>query len=106
MFIATINPLGAGLSQTIGHSIKALLSKAGMNTNQFTAYSTWHATVSNALQQGVGFATIRRNARWARTSQAYFKFHNKLIQAPNITLRGQFRSNFKFFNVLISCSQK
>ncbi|XP_067204178.1 uncharacterized protein [Linepithema humile] len=62
LFIATVKPFGAISSQTIGHWIKRLLGKAGVDTNQFTAYSTRHAAVSAAYKQGVDITAIRRSA--------------------------------------------
>ncbi|EZA60816.1 hypothetical protein X777_13016, partial [Ooceraea biroi] len=83
LFIATTKPFDAVTAQTIGHWVKALLGKAGIDTNQFTAYSTRHAAVSAAHSRGVDIATIRRCAGWASGSQTFFKFYNRPIQAPN-----------------------
>jgi len=62
LFISTIKPYGPASPQTIGHWIKSLLSKAGIDTEQFSAYSTRHAAVSAAFNKGVDIATIRRTA--------------------------------------------
>ncbi|XP_070152512.1 uncharacterized protein [Polyergus mexicanus] len=70
-------------AQTIGHWIKTLLDKAGIDIKQFTAYSTRHAAVSTAHKTGVDIDTIRRSAEWAPGSQTFFKFYNRPIQAPN-----------------------
>lgn len=78
-----MKPYGAASSQTISHWIKALLSKAGIDTSQFTAYSTRHAAVSTAHKRGVDIATIRRSAGWAPGSQTFFKFYNRPIQTSN-----------------------
>lgn len=83
LFIATTKPFEAVSSQTIGHWVKALLGKAGIDINQFTAYSTRHAAVSAAHKQGVDITLIRRSAGWAPGSQTFFKFYNKPIQASN-----------------------
>ena len=83
LFIATVKPFGAISSQTIGHWIKALLKKAGINTDEFTAYSTRHAAVSTAHKRDVDIAIIRRSAGWTPNSQTFFKFYNKPIQASN-----------------------
>ncbi|XP_020297308.1 uncharacterized protein LOC109861882, partial [Pseudomyrmex gracilis] len=83
LFIATTKPFGAVSSQTIAHWIKTLLAKAGVDTNQFSAYSTRHAAVSNAHNRGVDIPTIRRTAGWAPNSQMFFKFYNKPIQTTN-----------------------
>lgn len=83
LLIATTRPFGAVSAQTIGHWIKALLGKAGIDTDQFTAYSTRHAAVSTAHTRGVDIDTIRRSAGWASGSQTFFKFYNRPIQTPN-----------------------
>jgi len=83
LFISTTKPYTAVSAQTIGHWIKSLLSKAGIDTNQFTAYSTRHAAVSAAHKRGVDIPTIRRSAGWAPNSQIFFKFYNRPTQTPN-----------------------
>ncbi|CAD6225619.1 GSCOCG00011843001-RA-CDS [Cotesia congregata] len=83
LFIGSTKPYGPASSQTIGHWIKSLLRKAGVDTNQFSAYSTRHAAVSTAHKRGVDISTIRRCAGWTPNSQTFFKFYNKPIQAPN-----------------------
>ncbi|CAG5090689.1 Protein of unknown function [Cotesia congregata] len=83
LFIGSTKPYGPASSQTIGHWIKSLLGKAGVDTNQFSAYSTRHAAVSTAHKRGVDISTIRRCAGWTPNSQTFFKFYNKPIQTPN-----------------------
>jgi Phage integrase family. len=83
LFISTTKPFTAVSAQTIGHWIKSLLGKAGLDTNQFTAYSTRHAAVSAAHKRGVDITTIRRSAGWAPNSQTFFKFYNRPIQTRN-----------------------
>lgn len=83
LLISTVKPYGAVSAQTIGHWIKSALNKAGIDTNQFSAYSTRHAAVSTAFRKGVDIDTIRRTAGWATQSQTFFKFYNKPMQASN-----------------------
>lgn len=80
LLIATRKPYNDASAQTIGHWIKNLLKKAGIDTEQFSAYSTRHAAVSAALNKGVDVATIRRTAGWTEQSQMFAKFSNKPIQ--------------------------
>lgn len=82
LFIATMKPYGPVSAQTIGHWIKKLLEKAGVNIEQFTAYSTRHAAVSMAHKRGVDIGVIRRSAGWSPSSNTFFKFYNKPIQVP------------------------
>jgi len=83
LLISTIKPYGPANPQTIGHWIKSLLSKAGIDTEQFSAYSTRHAAISNAYKKGVDIATIRRTAGWSAQSQTFMKYYNKPIQTSN-----------------------
>jgi hypothetical protein len=83
LLILTVKPYGPASPQTIGHWIKSLLSKAGIDTDQFSAYSTRHAAVSAAFNKGVDIATIRRTAGWSPQSQTFMKFYNRPIQSSN-----------------------
>jgi len=83
LFITTKKPFRATSAQTIGHWIKDTLQKAGIDTSQFTAYSTKHAAVSTDHKRGVDIVTIRRTAGWSPQSQVFFKFYNKPIYDPN-----------------------
>lgn len=80
LLIATVKPYGSVSSQTIGHWIKSPLTKAGIDTNQFSAYSTRHAAVSAAFNKSVDITTIRRTAGWFAQSQTFMKFYNRPIQ--------------------------
>lgn len=62
LLISIVKPHNDASFQTIGHWIKSLLNKAGIDTNQFTAYSTRHAAVSAAIKSGLNIDTIRRTA--------------------------------------------
>lgn len=74
LLIAIMKPFGAVSAQTIGHWIKTLLGKAGIDVKQFTAYSTRHAAVSTAHKRGVDIDTIRRSAGWTPGSQTFSNF--------------------------------
>lgn len=62
LFISTVKPHKAVTSQTISHWVKSLLQKAGIDTTEYSAYSTKHASVSAALRKGIDVSTIRRTA--------------------------------------------
>lgn len=85
LFISNMKPYKNVTSQTIGHWIKSLLSKAGIDTDQFTAYTTKHAAVSAAIRNGVDVDTIRRTAGWSQRSLTFAKFYNRPIQENNDT---------------------
>ncbi|XP_070521642.1 uncharacterized protein [Cardiocondyla obscurior] len=83
LFLSTVKPFGKASSQTIGHWIKALLGKAGVDIEKFTAYSTRHAAVSKAHKRGVDISVIKSCAGWSPGSQTFFKFYNRPVLNPN-----------------------
>lgn len=82
LFISTMKPFDAASAQTIGHWIKSLLGKTGVDTEKFSAYSTRHAAVSAAHKRGVDISVIKRSAGWSPGSQTFFKFYNRPIIGP------------------------
>lgn len=85
LFISTVKPHGPASAQTLGHWVKSLLVKAGVDVNVFTAYSTKHAAVSKAFTNGVDINTIRRTAGWSSTSSTFARFYNREIQDSDDT---------------------
>lgn len=83
LLISTIKPYKDVSAQTIGHWIKSLLSKAGIDTKLFSAYSTRHAAVSAAFKNEVSIDIIRRTAGWSQNSQMFAKFYNRPILPAN-----------------------
>ncbi|CAD6215481.1 GSCOCG00011220001-RA-CDS, partial [Cotesia congregata] len=75
LFLSTIKLFKEASSQTISHWIKALLGKAGVDVEKFTAYSTRHAAVSTADKRGVEISVIKSCAGWSPSSQTFFKFY-------------------------------
>ncbi|XP_057326848.1 uncharacterized protein LOC130668527 [Microplitis mediator] len=80
LFISSHKPYKNVSAQTVSHWIKSLLTKAGIDTDQFTAYSTKHAAVSAAFRKGVDVDTIRRTAGWSKNSKTFATFYNRPIQ--------------------------
>lgn len=66
-------------SQTLSRWMKETLSKAGVDTGMFTAYSVRHASTSCAFRGGVPIDVIRNTAGWTKESQTFLKFYNKPI---------------------------
>ncbi|XP_063980743.1 uncharacterized protein LOC135164392 [Diachasmimorpha longicaudata] len=85
LFISTKKPHKAVTSQTIGHWIKKLISRAGIDTGIFSAYSTRHAAVSKAFKQGVDLSIIRKTAGWSERSGVFARFYNQPIEPPKET---------------------
>jgi len=79
LLISTVKPHRNASAQTLGHWIKSMLFKAGINTNHFTAYSTRHAAVLAAHKAGIDIDTIRRTAGWSANSQMFAKVYNRPI---------------------------
>lgn len=51
LLLSTVKLYSSVSPQTLGHLIQSLLPKAGIDTDQFSAYSTRHATVSDAKKK-------------------------------------------------------
>lgn len=83
LFLATVKPFGTASHQTIGHWIKALLRKAGVDTEKFTAYSTRHPAASTAHKRGVVKSIIKSCARWSPGSQTFFRFYKRPVLTSN-----------------------
>lgn len=85
LFLTTVRPYGPASTQTIGHWIKSLLQKAGININDFSAYSTRHATVSAAFRKGVDINIMRKTAGWSPNSTMFTRFYNRPVQTSKDT---------------------
>lgn len=85
LLISTIKPHKDVTAQTIGHWIKSVMKKSGIDTEVFSAYSTKHAAVSSAYAKGVNIDTIRRTAGWSDKSQTFANFYNRPINPADET---------------------
>ncbi|XP_074107722.1 uncharacterized protein LOC141532986 [Cotesia typhae] len=84
LFLSTVKPHNPVTAQTIGHWIKSLLNKAGIDTEKFSAYSAKHASVSAAYRKGVDIDTIRKTAGWTEGSATFARFYNRpLTESSN-----------------------
>ncbi|XP_044581549.1 uncharacterized protein LOC123263077 [Cotesia glomerata] len=84
LFLSTVKPHNLVTAQTIGHWIKSLLNKAGIDTEKFSAYSAKHASVSAAYRKGVDIDTIRKTAGWTDGSATFARFYNRpLTESSN-----------------------
>lgn len=68
LFITFKKPYRDATAQTISRWLKIILHKSGLDTNQFTAHSTRHASTSAAARKGVSYETIRLAAGWTEKS--------------------------------------
>ena len=76
LFLSFKSPYKAVTTQTLSRWIKDMLTKSGVDTQRFTAYSTRHASTSTARRKGVGLDTIRRTAGWTETSSTFSRFYD------------------------------
>lgn len=86
LLITFKKPYHAASSQTISRWIKAVLKKSGVDTTQFSAHSTRHASTSAAYRKGVSLDQVRITAGWTSKSGAFAKFYNR----PVVSERGTF----------------
>lgn len=79
LFISYKKPYHKATTQTLGRWIKKMLKLSGVDTGQFKAHSTRHASTSAASRGGVSFDCIRLAAGWTRNSQTFANFYNRPI---------------------------
>ena len=79
LFISFKRPHKPVGSQTLSRWIKNVLSDSGIDTEQFSAYSTRHASTSAAKRMGVGIDFIRSTAGWTKNSKTFAKFYSLQI---------------------------
>lgn len=66
-------------TQTMSRWVKDIMSKCGINTEVFSAYSTRHAATSAAHRGGVNVDTILKTAGWTEKSNTFVKFYKRDI---------------------------
>lgn len=76
LFITSTRPFKAASKDTLSRWVKNVLQASGVDTTQFTAHSTRHASTSTALAKGVDIETIRRTAGWSASSQIFQRYYN------------------------------
>ena len=68
VFVTSRKPIHRAKPGTIGHWIKDTLSKAGVDTETFSAHSTRSASTSHAATRGVPVCDILKAATWSSQS--------------------------------------
>ncbi|CAD6225121.1 GSCOCG00011809001-RA-CDS, partial [Cotesia congregata] len=63
-------------SQTISRWIKSVLSASGVS-EEFTGYSTRHASTSSAFRKGLDINVIKSTAGWSKSSEVFARFYNR-----------------------------
>lgn len=84
LFITFKKPFRNATAQTIGRWLKTMLKRSGLDTDQFSAHSTRHASTSAAARRGVSYDTIRIAAGWTQKSSTFALFYNRPIIEDNV----------------------
>lgn len=79
LFITFKKPFREATAQTVSRWIKLILKKGGLDTTQFTAHSTRHASTSAAARKGISYDVIRLAAGWTEKSSTFARFYNRPI---------------------------
>ena len=82
LFISFRKPHGAVKKGTISHWIKAVLHKAGVDTEIFQGHSVRAASCSKAARQGVPLNVILAHGGW-HTSSTFQTYYNKPLVGNN-----------------------
>ncbi|CAK1595514.1 unnamed protein product [Parnassius mnemosyne] len=83
LLITFKKPYKQATAQTISRWIKSVLCESGIDTKEFKAHSTRHASTSNAKYLGVSLDIIRKTAGWSKSSENFAKFYNRPIEEDN-----------------------
>ena len=87
LLITTQKPYKAASRDTISHWIKNSLTKAGVDTDTFSAHSTRSASSSAKLTAGIPVERILHSAGWS-SSSTFEKFYKKTINSvPPICIK-------------------
>lgn len=81
LIITCKKPYNAASTQTISRWIKSVLSRCGVG-EEYSAYSTRHASTSLAYKKGVNIQIIKSTAGWSKSSEVFTKFYNRPIASP------------------------
>lgn len=81
LFISVSKPYKKISAQTLSRWVKNILTKSGIDTSKFSAYSTRHASTSAANRKGINFDTIRLSAGWSRDSKMFAEVYNRPLMS-------------------------
>ncbi|XP_011858818.1 PREDICTED: uncharacterized protein LOC105556344 [Vollenhovia emeryi] len=76
LFISLKKPHKKVSTQTLSRWVKSTLTRRGIDTETFSAYSTRHASTSAAKRSGVNIDTIKKTAGWTKASETFTKVYN------------------------------
>ena len=78
LIITIRKPHVAASSQTISRWLRNVLKICNID-EQFTGYSTRHASTSKAFTRGLDVNIIKKAAGWSQSSKVFMKFYNRQI---------------------------
>lgn len=78
LILTTRKPFKAATAQTISRWLRTVLSECKID-EQFTGYSTRHASTSKAFNKGLDISIIKKAAGWSQNSKVFAKFYNRQI---------------------------
>ncbi|XP_034935551.1 uncharacterized protein [Chelonus insularis] len=79
LLITFKKPYKEASTQTISRWVKSVLTESGV-PEEFTAYSTRHASTSTAYKKGIDINTIKSTAGWTKSSEVFARFYNRPIK--------------------------
>ena len=86
LVLATCRPHRPVKACTIGNWLKVIMSRAGIDTQHFTAHSTKGAATSKAKSSGVSTSDILRAANWS-SSSTFTRFYHRPVQTSQFGRR-------------------
>lgn len=81
-------PFSPASTQTLSKWIKWVLAESGIDTIEFSAHSTQHASTSTAFRNGVYLDVIYKTAGWLDSSKVFATHYNRPLRHEG-TLLGQ-----------------
>jgi len=81
LLLSYSKPYGKVTTQTVSRWMSVLLSKAGVNVDQFTSHSFRHSSTSAAFRAGVSIDSIFKAADWSSNSRIFAKHYCKPVIA-------------------------
>ena len=83
LFVSYSSPHKYVSTQTLSRWLCRILSKAGIDTNEFKGHSFRHVATSKAAEKGIPIDTILKKAGWCAGSKVFAKYYNKPIREDN-----------------------
>ncbi|KAH9636696.1 hypothetical protein HF086_003244 [Spodoptera exigua] len=83
LFLTFRRPHKHATTQTISRWLKQTMHESGIDTSEFTAHSTRHASSSRAHRQGLTVDSILQAVGWSSRSSTFANHYNRPLQDKN-----------------------